>query len=104
MKDYSVAQIKKGFKTPLNQFPKPGSRIRKIFDLFNQYKGHVIDFGDDGGGRNFAGVVASLKTFYGMDLVHVGKGKWKFVGEYTGSQYVSYENEVSLKIKVKDKY
>lgn len=104
MKDYSAAQIKKRIKVPINQFPKEGSKIRKLYDLFYQYKGHSIDFGNyDRAFREkyLPSRMQYLRVFYGMNLVHQGKGRWCFAGEYIGALYVSYEQDRPLKIKLK---
>ena len=101
MKDYSCAQIKKGFKTPINQFPRAGSKVRELFDLFMEYKGHVIDMSSSD--KTIDMRVKYLRDFYGMDIRHSGKCCWIFVGEYIGAKYVSYIVGRSLKIKVKEK-
>lgn len=44
MKDYSVSQIKKRFRKSIQQLPKEGSKLRAVFDAFNLFKGHIIDF------------------------------------------------------------
>jgi hypothetical protein len=107
MKDYSASQIKKGVKTSINQFPKDGSRVREMFDLFHNYKGQIIDFGIHENNRKectrTGNIIKYLYTFYGMDLAHVGKHKWRFCGEYVGRTYVSYVNDQPLRIKVKNK-
>ena len=105
MKDYSAAQIKKGYKAHIEQLPREGSKVRELFDLFHLYKGHIIDFGPDvSRHRKNGGLVSRifyLENMYGMEIVHVGKGKYQFVGEYIGATYVSYTTEQPLNIKLK---
>lgn len=104
MKDYSVAQIKKGFKTPIQQFPREGSKIRELFDILNAYKGQVVDISDCADNlKNVDMRIRQLIVFYGMDIVHVGKNRWRFVGEYIGPAYVSYADGKPLLIKIKKK-
>jgi hypothetical protein len=108
MKDYSVAQIKKGHKAFVEQFPKEGSRVREIFDILHLYKGHIIDFGESfykkTKGWNINQTrIKYLNDMYGMDIVHISKSKYQFVGEHIGSKYVSYEVGKPLNIKVKVK-
>lgn len=98
MKDYSAAQIKKGFKTPLNQYPKAGSKIRELFDIFQEYKGHIVYFGVVG---EISMHVQYLKNFYGMDIVHRGKYKYQYIGEYISGRYVNYDYKKPLLIKLK---
>lgn len=102
MKDYSVAQIKKGFKRPIHQLPREGSRIRGLYDLFSMYKGHIIDLGP-ALPKNHYMTIQQLVDFYGMDIHHIGKGKFCFSGEYIGSRYVSYDEQHRLMIKPKGK-
>ena len=99
MKDYSAAQIKRGLKAAITQFPREGSDTRKLFDVFNEFKGQVIDFGRYDKYLDMR--IRYLKDFYGMDFVHKGKGQWIFIGEYIGSKYVSYENSKPLMVKLK---
>lgn len=103
MKDYSAAQIKKGFKTPLNQYPKLGSKVRELFDIFQEYKGHIVYFGEmsDKKNRWMYSRVRYLETFYGMDFTHAGPFKWQYIGEYISGKYVSYEYKKPLLIKLK---
>ena len=107
MKDYSAAQIKKGHKVFIEQFPKEGSRVREIFDILHLYKGHIIDFGEppkrSEGWDKVDKCMRYLSDMYGMDIAHVGKGKYQFVGEYIGAKYVSYVSDKLLNIKVKGK-
>jgi hypothetical protein len=109
VKDYSAAQIKKGHKAFVEQFPKEGSRVREIFDILHLYKGHIIDFGKPpkrGEGWNKVDACMKyLRNRYGMDIIHVGKGngKYKFVGEYISAKYVKYVSDKPLNIKVKVK-
>jgi hypothetical protein len=111
MKDYSCAQIKRGFKVALHQEPKEGSKVRVLFDLFTEFKGQIIDFGrycstDKEGKDAYRDTYLRIKylnNFYGMDIKHLGKGKYCFVGEYIGAKYVSYENKHPLHIKMKER-
>jgi hypothetical protein len=111
MKDYSCAQIKRGFKVALHQEPKEGSKVRVLFDLFTEFKGQIIDFGGLGGSskkdivayRDTYMRIKYLNDFYGMDIKHLGKGKYCFIGEYIGAKYVSYENKHPLHIKMKER-
>lgn len=91
MKGYSVAQIKrklKGKKVEIMALPKPGSKVRDLFDTLNLYKGQVIDFGKSDKLLNTR--IYYLKNAYGLDITHCGKSKWKFCGEYIGDRYISY--------------
>lgn len=107
MKDYSVTQIKRGLKVSLNQLPQEGSRIRELYDLFTEFKGHIIDFGKninrtkDSEGYKIYMAIRQLDSSYGMIIRHLGKGKYVFAGEYIGAKYVNYENKYPLHIKVK---
>jgi hypothetical protein len=111
MKDYSCAQIKRGFKVALHQEPKEGSKVRVLFDLFTEFKGQIIDFGKLGSAskkdivayRDTYMRIKYLNSFYGMDIRHLGKGKYCFQGEYIGARYVSYENKHPLHIKMKER-
>lgn len=106
MKDYSVSQIKRSLKNPrakiaIQRLPKAGSKVRELFDLFQQFKGQLIDLG------TFDKLIwlriKYLKDMYGMDIVHVSKGRWRLHGEYVGSKYVIYVDDHPNKIKVKQK-
>ena len=107
MKDYSAAQIKKGYKAHIEQLPREGSKVRELFDLLHLYKGHIIDFGEQGYkkiDKSWNGLqcrILYLNDMYGMDIVHVSKGKYQFVGEYIGATYVTYTTEQPLNIKLK---
>ena len=101
MKDYSCAQIKKRYKTVIQQLPKEGSKVREVFDLFHAYKGQILDLGNSDIAKKTYQRIKHLQLFYGMDVVYLGKGKWCFRGEYIGSKYVLYANDKPLKIKLK---
>jgi hypothetical protein len=104
VKDYSAAQIKKGHRAFVEQFPKEGSRMREIFDILHLYKGQIIDFGKppkrSEGWDKVDKCMHYLSNMYGMDIIHVGKGKYQFVGEYISAKYVSYVSGKPLNIKV----
>lgn len=106
MKDYSAAQIKRGFKTAIQQLPNEGSKVRELFDLFMAYKGQIIQFDTTNveyKKRQFGSRIKYLQVMYGLDIVHVGLRKWRLVGEWIGAKYVSYEVEQPLNIKLKNK-
>jgi hypothetical protein len=98
VKGYSAAQLKKGKRCAIQQVPREGSKVRMMYDLFNKYKGHSIYLGAD---KNVDLRVRYLGDFYGLDIVHVGKGKWCMKGEWFGAKYVSYEVEKVLNVKIK---
>jgi hypothetical protein len=81
--------------------------VREIFDILHLYKGHIIDFGEppkrSEGWDKIVRCMYYLSDMYGMDIIHVGKGKYQFVGEYIGAKYVSYVSDKLLNIKVKGK-
>lgn len=103
MKDYSCAQIKRGFKTAIQQLPKEGSKVRQLYDLFMEYKGQIIQFDYDGlkYKSEFGTRIKYLQVMYGLDIAHVGLRKFRLAGEWIGPKYVSYEVKQPLKIKVK---
>ena len=106
MKDYSAAQIKRGYKAHIEQLPREGSKVRELFDLLHLYKGHIIDFGPDAVKQknrfnNFHTRVLYLRNMYGMEIRYVGMGKFIFEGEYIGATYVSYTIDTPLNVKLK---
>lgn len=105
MKDYSAAQIKRGFKTALQQTPRPNTKIREVYDLFMAYKGQIIQFDTESVKKknSLSLRIKYLQLFYGMDITHVGLRKWRLAGEWIGSKYVSYEVRKPLNIKLKKK-
>lgn len=105
MKDYSAAQIKRGFKTAIQQVPRSGTRVRELFDLFIMYKGQIIqlDYKVEKNRCNLSTYIVYLKTFYGLDIVYVGKHRWRLIGEWIGAKYVSYEADKPVVIKLKKK-
>ena len=110
MKDYSAAQIKASVKRrgkcrPLEPYPREGTKIRELFDLFVEFRGQIIDFGHEGRkyDHQLATRIKYLQDMYGMNITHLHLGKWCYRGEYIGGKYVAYDNDKPLNIKMKPK-
>jgi hypothetical protein len=80
------------------KIPRPNTRIRKIYDLFQTRKGEVVT--DLPQYVNNSVVIEQLRNFYGLDIRNLARGKstgrkkggskWILVGEWFGPQYVDY--------------
>ena len=110
MKDYSAAQIKASVKRrgkcrPLEPYPREGTKIRALFDLFVEFRGQIIDFGANSYkvDKTLGTRVKYLQDMYGMNITHLSLGKWCYRGEYIGGKYVAYDNDKPLNIKIKQK-
>lgn len=71
-----------------NLLPTAGTRLRKIYDLFQANKGRPIAFlTRDHGGTN---QIAALVDYYGLDIICLRRGQWLLAGEWFGRVYVDY--------------
>jgi|SRR5687768_2162379 len=75
--------------SPTNPFPKEGTRIRDVYDLFQANKGVPIDFKTNRTGASTR-VVSDLVDFYGLDIRRIRNGVWVLAGEWFGKVYVDY--------------
>lgn len=83
----SAAQLK-GVKVYVSDKPRAGSRIRRIYDLFYDNKGKVVDFCTTRNPDTLC--LAPLIDTYGLDIRRIKKNKWCLVGEWFGKVYVDY--------------
>lgn len=105
-KQESVARIKRrGRSTGAWRLePKPGTKLRALYDLFQSNKGKPIDVVDltKVVGNQTGPMIANLKDYYGMDIRSTGDGRTRlvkrnlsraaqtFVGEWVGKIYIDY--------------
>jgi hypothetical protein len=81
----SASQIK---RPGLNnqKYPKEGTKLRGLYDLFQANKGRVISYKITNGAQ-----IEFLKDFYGLDIRCIRKGAWVLAGEwFNDSDYVDY--------------
>lgn len=106
MKDYSASQLKRGSRVAIQQLPREGSAVKELYDLFMLYKGQIIhlDYKTTKNRDDYSTRIKYLQIFYGLDIVHVGKGQWRLVGEWFGCRYVSYDVVKPLNIKLRKKH
>jgi hypothetical protein len=72
----------------LKDKPREGTRTRRIYDMFYDNKGKVIDFCTT---KNpDAVIIPQLTDVYGLDIRRIRKNKWCLVGEWFGKVYVDY--------------
>ena len=92
------ARSKTGTHPNTRGIPRPGTRIRAIYDLLMENKGKWIKVDSN----KFQSVQAAwtsmtyLKNFYGLDIVGRGQGRghkygeWLLAGEWFGKVYIDY--------------
>src|SRR5882672_1027113 len=96
----SAGSLKGTAHNPLQRMPRPGTRLRELWDLLHLYRGEV--FVDDLTMRYCRGSMDQLRYFYGLDIRNLGatsrngrgKGRgpsrWVLAGEWIGPKYVDY--------------
>lgn len=109
MRTESAACAKRAGK--VNQrAPRPGTRLRELYDLFHVYRGEPrpFIFGDKDRFK-----IEQLRDFYGLDILVLGHEKrtlpgaghgpgiWVLAGEWFGRHYVDYIAEHIEKLKKK---
>lgn len=72
--------------------PKPGTKLRGIYDLFQENKGLPLHFPTSGSSGLY-----QLTDFYGLDIIRLKKNTWLLAGEWYGKVYVDYVAERILK-------
>ena len=91
MKQMSATEIKTN-RINSQKIPKPGTRIRKLYDKFQRKKGRVItvDYKQYVNSGTFHTMIHSLTDFYGLDIRHMGCRQWCLLGEWFGKEYKDY--------------
>lgn len=75
--------------------PRPGTRIRRMYDLLAAHKGRVINapltmFEGGTRHRNRAHEIEALRDQYGLDIRKLGQARWILAGEWSGRNYIDY--------------
>jgi len=109
----SVYDLKAKYKAGRQQkMPKPGTKIRRLWDLLQMYKGEVIELPLS---TEYNTGITYLIDFYGLDIrkledrQHKGRrggsscAKWILAGEWFGSEYVDYISRNKRKLKAVEK-
>lgn len=77
-------------KPPKWLLPKPGSRVRKLYNELFAHRGKVITLSNY---KALASEITALKDYYGCDIRNFGRGRYSLVGEWVGKNYVDYVAE-----------
>lgn len=77
------------------QKPKAGTKIRKLYDMFMQRKGEIVegklmDFADVKNSSQVSFVIRNLNDIYGLDIRRISSKKYCLVGEWFGKDYIDY--------------
>jgi len=97
MRCQTVSRAKGKVNGVLQPMPREGSRLRKVYDLFQANKGRPVEFqiGMFGPDPN---AINKLMDFYGLDIRRIRSGSsrvgrvstWVLAGEWFGRVYVDY--------------
>jgi hypothetical protein len=68
----------------VNKVPTPGSKIRLLYDLFQENKGKFIRVSGQ------YDSISCLRDFYGLDIRTFQRGQYCLVGEWFGKAYIDY--------------
>lgn len=102
----AYAATHKGGQT-LQKIPRPGTRLRELYDLFQMNKGIVIE--EPLTMRYNYNYFITLIDFYGLDIRKIGEvqhknkrgmrtGRWVLAGEWFGADYVDYISKNKQKL------
>jgi len=72
----------------LKNYPKEGSNLSRIYNLFNDHKGELVEFTVYKTHDREA--VNQLIDYYGLDIRNVSRKKWVLAGEWFGKIYIDY--------------
>ena len=106
----AYAATHKGGQT-LQKIPRPGTKLRELYDLFQMNKGIVIE--EPLTMRYNYTYFIFLRDFYGLDIrkigeVHKGRGRgtgrWILAGEWFGANYVDYIARNKQKLSKVEKF
>lgn len=73
--------------------PAEGTRLRRLYDLFANNKGIVIEGAVtrfDNSRYSLSPAIEQLRNFYGMDIRKLGYKRWVLAGEWFGTTYRDY--------------
>ncbi len=90
----SVARLKRTNRVPVQAVPKPGTKTREIWDLFDRSRGKVITHRIEPGQRH---LIKVMRITYGLDIRACGPHRWCLVGEWledgTYADYLAVNQE-----------
>jgi hypothetical protein len=88
MRTISAARMKGNSMGHANKVPTQGSRLRKIWDMFQGSRGVVLKVGLPQEDKN---AIQQLRDFYGLDIRCIKYGHWCLCGEWVvGGGYIDY--------------
>ena len=94
----TAASAKRGGRDYLNKRdePRPGTKIREIYDLFWANRGRPIKWigCNQTEYMHHSSRLEYLKSSYGLDIRRLRNGTWILAGEWVGKGYVDYTVDV----------
>jgi len=85
----------KGRRVKLRQdVPRPGTRVRAVYDLFKAARGQPLTgslMALSGTGRGAAyALIETLRNCYGLDIRRLHNRRWVLAGEWDGRVYIDH--------------